>query len=76
MGITQGLSTCNDTSKKYGGQVQQSVNSQLFSKATKLEKMAPTELPIRPWQHLIADLLGAVPTVESVMALVDNYRNF
>ena len=31
----------------------------------------PTKLPDKPWEQLAADLLGPIPTVESLLVLVD-----
>ncbi|MCG8032063.1 MAG: DDE-type integrase/transposase/recombinase [Candidatus Thiodiazotropha taylori] len=49
---------------------------QLVSQTTKPEPMARTELPAGPWQHLAADLLGPLPTGESILVLVDYYSRF
>ena len=49
---------------------------QLVSQPTKPEPMSRTELPDGPWQHLAADLLGPLPTGESILVLVDYYSRF
>ena len=38
--------------------------------------MTRTESPSGPWQHLAADLLGPLPTGESLLVLVDYYSRF
>ena len=48
---------------------------QLVSQPTKPEPMSRTELPAGPWQHLAADLLGPLPTGESILVLVDSSKS-
>ena len=38
--------------------------------------MVRTELPSAPWQHLTADLLGALSSGDYVFVLVDYYNRF
>lgn len=49
---------------------------QLVGKATKPEPMVRTELPTMPWQHLALDLLGPLPSGESIVVLVDYYSRW
>ena len=49
---------------------------QLVAQPFKPEPMVRTELPSAPWQHLAADLLGPLPSVDYVFVVVDYYSRF
>ena len=49
---------------------------QLVSQPLKPEPMVRTELPSAPWQHLVADLLGPLPSGDYVFVVVDYYSRF
>lgn len=44
---------------------------QLVSQSAKPEPMCRTKMPDGPWQYLAADLLGPLPTGESVLVVID-----
>ena len=49
---------------------------QLVSQSAKPEPMCRTEMPNGPWQYLAADLLGPMPTGESVLVVTDYYSRY
>ena len=49
---------------------------QLVSQTTKPEPMVRTEMPNGPWQYLAADMLGPMPTGESILVVIDYYSRY
>ena len=49
---------------------------QLVSQFTKPEPMIRTEMPTGPWQYLAADMLGPLPSGESILVVIDYYSRY
>ena len=49
---------------------------QLVSRSANPEPIKPTPLPRGPWQDLAVDLLGPLPSGDSVLVLIDYVSKF
>ncbi|XP_062700774.1 uncharacterized protein K02A2.6 isoform X1 [Aedes albopictus] len=62
------------------GDVEKAVRSclecQIVGKAAPPEPMAIRELPQKPWEHLNMDMLGPLPSGDSLLVIVDAYSRF